>query len=149
MNADTANQIPARETTVTPSGQRNYSTVRLSRHALDRFAERFAAQPAAAAAELRCTLSRTRRLGRSATSGAIAVLAVHRAKLLVAIVRESTCLTVMTWNQFAPLLADFGRAKLPRKWGRLVRRLAGSTEGGPPGGDRHGQTPGTAERDEP
>jgi hypothetical protein len=31
---------------------------------------------------------------------------------------------VMTWNQFVPRLAEFGRTKLPRKWGRLLRRLA-------------------------
>ena len=33
-------------------------------------------------------------------------------------------MTVLTWNQFLPRLADFGRAKLPRKWGRVLRRLS-------------------------
>jgi hypothetical protein len=97
--------------------------VRLSRHAVDRFVERFATQPHAAADELRRALARTRRLGRNPQNGAIAVLAIHRARVLVAIVQETTCLTVLTWNQFLPRLAEFGRKKLPRKWGRSLRRL--------------------------
>jgi hypothetical protein len=108
---------------VIPPGQRDYSTVRLSRHALERFVERFAAEPEAAPDELRRALSRTRRLGRNPENGAIAVLAVHRARALVAVLQESTCLTVLTWNQFQPRLSEFGRSKLPRKWGRTLRRL--------------------------
>ncbi len=106
-----------------PPGQRDYSTVWLSRHALERFVERFAAEPEAAPDELRRALARTRRLGRNPESGAIAVLAVHRARALVAILQETTCLTVLTWNQFLPRLSEFGRSKLPRKWGRTLRRL--------------------------
>ena len=113
-----------RRAAVVPHGQHDYSTVRLSRHALERFVERFAAQPAAAADELRRALTRTRRLGRNPDNGAIAVLGLHRQRALVAIVQQSTCLTVLTWNQFVPRLAEFGRKKLPRKWGRLLRRLA-------------------------
>jgi hypothetical protein len=109
---------------VTPPGQRDYSTVRPSRHALERFVERFGAEPEAAPDELRRALSRTRRLGRNPENGAIAVLAIYRARALVAILQETTCLTVLTWNQFAPRLAEFGRSKLPRKWGRTLRRLA-------------------------
>jgi hypothetical protein len=108
---------------VTPPGQRDYSTVRLSRHALERFVERFAAEPEAAPDELRRTLSRTRRLGRNPENGAIAVLAVYRSRALVAILQETTCLTVLTWNQFVPRLAEFGRSKVPRKWGRTLHRL--------------------------
>jgi hypothetical protein len=108
---------------VTPPGQRDYSTVRLSRHAVERFIERFGAGPEAASDELRRVLSRTRRLGRNPESGAIAVLAIHRSRALVAILQETTCLTVLTWNQFVPRLAEFGRSKLPRKWGRTLRRL--------------------------
>jgi hypothetical protein len=85
--------------------------------------DRFAADPATAAEQLRWALARTRRLGRNPDTGAIAVLAVHRARVLVAVVQESTCLTVLTWNQFVPHLAEFGRKKLPRKWGRTLRRL--------------------------
>jgi hypothetical protein len=123
MDGVAAKQIPACETTVPPLGQRDYSTVRLSRHALERFVERFAAQPHSAADELRRTLARTRRLGRNPENGAIAVLGIHRERVLVAIVQETTCLTVLTWNQFVPRLAEFGRKKLPRKWGRSLRRL--------------------------
>jgi hypothetical protein len=121
---------------VTPPGQRDYSTVRLSRHALERFVERFGAEPDAAPDELRRALSRTRRLGRNPENGAIAVLAIHRARVLVAIVQETTCLTVLTWNQFVPRLAEFGRSKLPRKWGRTLRRLTEPHHEGtePPGG---------------
>lgn len=111
---------------MTPPGQRDYSTVRLSRHALERFVERFGAVPESAEDELRRTLSRTRRLGRNPENGAIAVLAVHRARVLVAILQDTTCLTVLTWNQFVPRLGEFGRSKLPRKWGRTLRRLTDS-----------------------
>lgn len=108
---------------MTPPGQRDYSTVRLSRHAIERFVERFGAVPESAEDELRQTLSRTRRLGRNPENGAIAILAVHRARVLVAILQDTTCLTVLTWNQFVPRLGEFGRSKLPRKWGRTLRRL--------------------------
>jgi hypothetical protein len=107
-----------------PPGQRDYSALRLSRHALERFVERFAAEPEAAPEEIRRVLRRTRRLGRNPQNGAIAVLALYRKQVLVAIIQDGTCSTVLTWNQFAPHLAEFGRAKVPRKWGRLVRRLA-------------------------
>ena len=106
-----------------PSGQRNYSSVRLSRHALERFVERFGGAPDEAAPALRLALGRTRRLGRNPENGAIAVLAVHQNRALVAIVQETTCLTILTWNQFLPRLGEFGRSRLPRKWGRLLRRL--------------------------
>ena len=106
-----------------PRGQRDYSMVRLSRHALERFVERFAAEPGVAADEFRDALARTRRLGRNPENGAIAVLGIYRNQVLVAIVQQATCLTVLTWNQFLPRLAEFGRGKLPRKWGRVLRRL--------------------------
>jgi hypothetical protein len=108
-----------------PPGQRDYSSVRLSRHALERFIERFGGAPDAAAPALRLALGRTRRLGRNRANGAIAVLAIHHDRVLVAILQETTCLTVLTWNQFVPRLSEFGRAHLPRKWGRVLRRLAG------------------------
>jgi hypothetical protein len=107
-----------------PSGQRDYSSVRLSRHALERFVERFGGAPDEAAPALRLALGRTRRLGRNPANGAIAVLAIHHDRVLVAILQEATCLTVLTWNQFVPRLSEFGRAHLPRKWGRVLRRLA-------------------------
>ena len=78
-----------------------------------------------AAHEFRCVLARTRRLGRNPENGAVAVLGIYRDQVLVAIVQQATCLTVLTWNQFLPRLAEFGRRKLPRKWGRVLRRLAG------------------------
>jgi hypothetical protein len=106
-----------------PTGQRDYSGVRLTRHALDRFVERFGAEPDGAAGALRAALSRTRRLGRNPETGAVAVLAVHRGRALVAVLQGAACLTVLTWNQFLPLLPDFGRPGVPRKWGRLLRRL--------------------------
>ena len=106
-----------------PSGQRDYSAVRLTRHALDRFVERFGGAPEQAEVALRAALARTRRLGRNADNGAVAVLAVHRGRALVAILQESSCLTVLTWPQFLPRLPEFGRPRVPRKWGRLLRRL--------------------------
>jgi hypothetical protein len=108
---------------VLPAGQRDYSSIRLSRHALERFAERFGIEPESAGELLRTVLSRTRRLGRNPENGAIAVLAVHAQRALVAIIQDSSCLTVLTWNQFVPRLGEFGRSKLPRKWGRMLDRL--------------------------
>jgi hypothetical protein len=108
-----------------PAGQRDYSSVRLSRHALERFVERFGARAETAAEEFRRVLARTRRLGRNPQNGAIAVLALYRERALVAIVQEGSCLTVLTWSQFVPRLGEFGRSKMPRKWGRLLRRLGG------------------------
>jgi hypothetical protein len=106
-----------------PPGQRDYSSVHLTRHALERFVERFGGEPHAAAASLRAALARTRRLGRNSENGAIAVLAVHRSRVLVAILQQTSCLTILTWPQFLPHLPAFGRPRLPRKWGRLLRRL--------------------------
>jgi hypothetical protein len=106
-----------------PPGQRDYSSIRLSRHALERFVERFGVEPETAEAALRKVLARTRRLGRNPENGAIAVLAVHAQRALVAILQDSACLTVLTWNQFVPRLAEFGRTRMPRKWGRTLDRL--------------------------
>ena len=106
-----------------PSGQRDYSSARLTRHALDRFSERFGADRDAAEPALRAALGRTRRLGRNADNGAVAVLAVYRGRALVAILQGASCLTVLTWPQFVPRLPEFGRRRIPRKWGRLLRRL--------------------------
>ncbi len=94
-----------------PPGQHDYSAMRLSRHALERFVERFSVQPEHAANDLRRVLSRTRRLGRNPENGAIAVLAIHGDRALVAILQQATCLTVLTWNQFVPRLAEFGARK--------------------------------------
>jgi hypothetical protein len=111
-----------------PAGQRDYSGVQLTRHALERFVERFGGDPGTAPGSLRSALARTRRLGRNASNGAVAVLAVHRGRALVAVLQETSCLTVLTWNQFEPLLPEFGRPRVPRKWGRLLRRLTDAPE---------------------
>ena len=75
---------------VLPPGQRDYSSVRISRHALERFVERFGVEPESAGELFRTVLSRTRRLGRNPENGAIAVLAVHAERALVAILQDST-----------------------------------------------------------
>ena len=53
----------------------------------------------------------------------VAVLAVHKGKALVAILQDKACLTVLTWPQFEPRMPEFGRTHLPRKRGRMLRRL--------------------------
>lgn len=106
-----------------PTGQRDYSGVRLTRHALERFVERFGVREADAEPALRAALGRTRRLGTNPANGAVAALAVHADRALVAILQDDACTTVLTWNQFEPRLPDFGRARPPRKWGRMLRRL--------------------------
>jgi hypothetical protein len=108
---------------VLPPGQRDYSMIRLSRHAVERFAERFAACPEQARGDLARALGRTHRLGRNPDNGAIAVLALYQEKVVIAILQEDCCLTVLTWNQFLPRLPEFGRPRPPRKWGRFLRRL--------------------------
>lgn len=111
-----------------PPGQRDYSGIRLTRHALERFVERFGATPFEAEVRLRHVLQRTRRIGKNSENGAIAVLGLVGEKVLVAILQDVTCLTVMTWNQFEPRLAEFGRPRPPRKWGRMLKRLAGTDD---------------------
>ncbi len=115
------------DTMTAPAGQRDHSGVRLTRHALDRFLERFwaGAPDAVEAAEnaLRSALARTRRLGQNPANGAVAILAAYQDKMLVAILQDNSCLTVLTWPQFEPRLPEFGRPKLPRKRGRMLRRL--------------------------
>jgi hypothetical protein len=115
-----------------PPGQRDCGAARLTRHALERFVERFGADPAEAEELLRAALGRTRRLGRNPDSGAVAVLAVHHGRALVAVLHKDSCLTVLTWPQFEPRLAEFGRPHMPRKWGRLLRRLTGDPPGAEP-----------------
>jgi hypothetical protein len=111
-----------------PKGQRDHSGVRLTRHALERFVERFGGPPEAAEADLRAALARTRRIGRNPDTGAIAVLAYCRARMLVAILQDESCLTVLTWPQFEPRMPEFGRTHLPRKRGRMLRRLVEPSE---------------------
>lgn len=113
-------------------GQRDYSAARLTRHALERLVERFSVPPAEAEASLRETLRRTRRLGRNPENGAVAVLGVHRGKVLVAIVQDESVLTVLTWPLFEPRLPEFGRSHLPRKRGRMLRRLTDDDSGDTP-----------------
>lgn len=112
-------------------GQRDYSAARLTRHALDRFIERFGVEPDRAEPELRAALARTRRLGRNPGNGAVAALALHANRVLVAIIQDDACLTVLTWPQFEPRLPEFGRTRLPRKRGRMLRRLVEPAEGIP------------------
>ena len=109
-----------------PRGQRDYSTIRLSRHALERFVERFAAEPASAANEFRGALARTRRLGRNPHNGAIAVLGLYRNQVMVAIVQKATCMTVLTWNQFLP---QSGRVR-PRQAAAQVGASAAEADDG-------------------
>lgn len=113
-----------------PKGQRDYSGVRLTRHALERFCERFGTGEDRADAELRTALRRTRRLGRNPDNGAVAVLGLHAHRILIALLQDDTCLTVLTWNQFEPRMPEFGRPHLPRKRGRMLRRLGGSDAAG-------------------
>jgi hypothetical protein len=112
-----------------PAGQRDYSAVRLTQHALERFIERFGGEEMSAEDALRAALARTHRIGRNPANGAVAVLAMHGGRVLVAILQDASCLTVLTWSQFLPNLPEFGRPKVPRKWGRYLRRLNPDDEG--------------------
>lgn len=104
-------------------GRRDYGAIQLTRHALERFVERFGGTEEEAPAAIRSAIARARRLGRNPENGAVAVLAVHRGRPMVAIVQGASCLTILTWPQFAPRLPEFGRPRPPRKWGRALRRL--------------------------
>jgi hypothetical protein len=104
-------------------GQRDHSGARLTRHALGRFVERFGVAEGEAEDALRAALRRTRRIGRNPENGAVATLALHRGRVLVAILQDDACLTVLTWNQFEPRMPEFGRVRLPRKRGRMLHRL--------------------------
>lgn len=115
-----------------PKGQRDYSRIRLTRHAVSRFIERFHVPAPDAEPALRASLSRTRRLGRNRENGAVAVLGLHQGRMLVAILQDTSCLTVLTWALFEPRLPEFGRARLPRKRGRMLRRLRDHSDSSPP-----------------
>ena len=104
-------------------GQRDLSGIRLTRHVLDRFEERFGVAPSGSETALRAALARTRRLGTNPANGAAAVMALHGERPMVVILQDETCITVLTWAQFKPKLAEFGRPKIPRKWGRWLGRL--------------------------
>ena len=106
-----------------PPGLRDYSAARLTRHALERFVERFGGDPTEAPEALHEALKRTHRLGRNRDNGAVAVLGLLGERVVVAILQDAACLTVLTWNQFLPRLPEFGRSRIPRKWGRFLRRL--------------------------
>lgn len=110
-----------------PKGQRDYSQVRIAQHALDRYIERFwvgeASDREGAEGALRAALRRAKRLGRNNGNGAVAALGACGDRMLIAIMQDRVCTTVLTWPQFAPSLADFGRARLPRKPKRMLQRL--------------------------
>jgi len=106
-----------------PKGQHDYGRARLTRHALERFVERFGASPETAETELRSVFGRMRRLGRNPENGAVAAMGVCRDRVLVAIFQSDSCLTVLTWPLFEPRMAEFGRNRLPRRRGRMLRRL--------------------------
>ncbi len=109
-----------------PPGLHDYASSKLTEHAKTRFIERFQVEPEHAEARLRESLKRARRLGRNPRNGTIAIMALHEERPLVGLIKNATCLTVLTWPQFEPNLAEFGRNRLPRKHGRLIRRLLDS-----------------------
>jgi hypothetical protein len=109
-----------------PPGLHDYASVKLTEHALERFIERFHIEPEQAEVRLRESLKRSRRLGRNRRNRTIAILATLEERPFVGLIKDSTCLTVLTWPQFEPHLAEFGRTRLPRKHGRLIRRLVAS-----------------------
>ena len=114
-----------------PPGLRDLSRARVTRHALERYVERFAPNLNLhqAESELRHALSRTRRLGRKPDSPQTAAhLALTHQRMMVAILQDDAVATVLTWPQFEPKLADFGRARLPRKQGRMLQRLKNALE---------------------
>jgi hypothetical protein len=52
----------------------------------------------------------------------------HRLITLCISQTQGASFSILTWylltgNQFVPRLAEFGRTKLPSKWGRILRRL--------------------------
>jgi hypothetical protein len=47
----------------------------------------------------------------------------------------------LTWNQFVPRLGEFGRRHLPRKWGRVLRRLSEPIEPESRAGEDQGSEP--------
>jgi predicted amino acid dehydrogenase len=110
-----------------PKGQRDYSTLRVSQHALERFVERFWTGDPTTSSEaeqsLRAVLARTRRIGRNIRNGAVAALGACGDRMLIAIIQEHTCTTVLTWRQFEPQVTEFGRTRLPRKPKRMLKRL--------------------------
>lgn len=114
-----ANRFPGRH------GVYDLSGLHVSRHALERFAERIAGEtnslitPESVASLLRAC----RKLGTSET-GASAYLSVAADDPFVVIVRQGVVQTVLTLEQFRiEELQAFGRVRWPRRFGRWLRRL--------------------------
>lgn len=115
----------------------NLSGCQVSRHASQRFHERF--QGNSETFDLDQTLSDVlrscRKLGVK-QDGTSAYIAVHGDDPVVIVEHDQVILTFMTQNQFETVMADFGRNRWPRKPGRWLSRIkqrsAGKSKDDPP-----------------
>ena len=95
-----------------PPGQHNYGAMRLSRHAFERFVERFRSNRSTPP-----TIFGAVFVPNAPAQGAIRTMERSPCLLFTATARlwlffsTRTSLTVLTWNQFVPRLAEFGRQK--------------------------------------
>lgn len=102
----------------------NLSRCQISRHAKQRFIERFPVNSESepldqALAEM---LGSCRKLGVK-QDGSSAYIAVCGEKPVVLIEQNQVILTFMTQDQFESVMVDFGRNRWPRKPGRWLKRI--------------------------
>ena len=104
----------------------NLMACQVSRHAAERFKERFLANQPNLAPDLLPDLHGCRKLGRN-QNGTTAYITVYGEDPLVLIEQDHVILTMMTQEQFQTVMHDFGRKRWPRKPNRWLERIRKGT----------------------
>lgn len=106
-------------------GLYDLSRLHVSQHALERFRERVekTESPDVTHACMLDLLRICRRLGTNA-EGAAAFLGICKTQPFVMIVKGGNVVTCMSLDQFESVMAEFGRHRWPRRFGRWLRKMA-------------------------
>lgn len=108
-------------------GLYDLSRLHVSHHARERFRERAknALTADQADADMPALMRQCRKLGTNA-EGAAAFLAIYADQPIVLIVKGGNVVTCMSLDQFESVMADFGRHRWPRRFGRWLRKTTAS-----------------------
>jgi hypothetical protein len=114
-----------------PSGRHgiyNLSEFQISRHARQRFHERFQVDSESQTSNPPWTdmLRSCRKLGVK-QDGSASYITIYGDVPVVLIEQDQVILTCMTQDQFETVMADFGRNRWPRKPGRWLKRIKSSS----------------------
>ncbi len=94
--------------------------LQVSQHALERFRERVESD-SHTDESFSNMLRQCRKLGTNPDKAA-AYMAISKDRPFVLIVKETNVVTCMTLDQFETVMADFGRHRWPRRFGRWLRK---------------------------